>query len=237
MGRFQKILTTSIWAVTVIMMIFILTVGVRIQRSIRNSAKEGQANPVAVVQNDPTMDIAQASQLPVLFDAPKFNLLDQQNQPFSNSTLKGRPWLCQFIFTTCPSMCPVMMAKMARLQQSTDPRLQLISFSVDPDHDRPAVLKAKADTLDADPKRWHFLTNPDGVSDGIAKVQAGFFQGKPGPGEPLTMHSDKFFLVDGDGHVRGIYSSGDADQMMRLQRDQGLLVAALPVTEREVAGQ
>ena len=239
MGRNQKILTTSVWAITVILMIFIVAKGVLIQKSIRASASDsatgGQVNSVAIVQNDSLNSIQQASQLPNLFDAPTFKLVDQQSQPFSSAQLKGRPWLCQFIFTTCPSMCPVMMAKMARLQQSTDPRLQLISFSVDPDHDRPAVLKAKADSLDADPKRWHFLTNPDGLSDGIAGVQHGFMQAKPGPAEPLTMHSDKFFLVDGDGHVRGIYSSTNEDEMEKLKRDQNLLVAAMPTAEN--AGQ
>ena len=65
------------------------------------------------------------------------------------------------------------------------------------------------------------------------------------------MHSDKFFLVDGEGQVRGIYSSGDVDEMTKLNREQAMLVAALPVkdaavsdssgksgiTAREVAGQ
>ena len=234
MGRFQKILTTSIWAITVVMMIFIVTVGVHIQRTMRESSNApvnaSLTGPNAIVQADPAMAISQASQLPVLFDAPSFQLVDQQNEPFPSTNLKGQPWLAQFIFTTCPSVCPMMLAKMARLQRSTDPHLQLISFSVDPDHDRPAVLKAKADSLDADAKRWHFLTNPQGNADGIAKVQRGLFQAIPGPGEPMTMHSDKFFLVDGDGHVRGIYSSGDEEQMIRLQRDQTLLVAATPST-------
>ena len=232
MGTFQKILTTSIWAITVIMMIFIVTIGVRLQRSMRNSANSTSAvtGPLAIVQSDPAMDISEASQLPKLFDAPTFNLIDQQNRSYTSATVKGRPWLCQFIFTTCPSICPMMLAKMARLQQSTDPRLQLISFSVDPDHDRPAVLQAKADSLDADPKRWHFLTNPDGVTDGIAAVQRGLFQAKPSANEPMTMHSDKFFLVDSDGVVRGIYSSGDEEKMTQLKRDADLLVAAMPAS-------
>ena len=178
MGRAQKILTTSIWAITVILMIFIVTIGIRIQRSMRASAIQGVTTPNAIVEPD-TAAISEAAQLPVIFNAPTFNLLDQNDRPMGSADLRGRPYICQFIFTTCPSICPMMMAKMARLQPSTDPRVQLVSFSVDPDHDRPAILKAKADSLDADPKRWHFLTNRDGVSDGINNVQRGMFQAKP----------------------------------------------------------
>jgi protein SCO1/2 len=221
MGRFQKILMTSLWVVTVLMMIFIVTAGLQLRKSTRASA-----DAVAITMPQPASTV-----LPVLFDAPAFSLIDQHGKPFSNADLKGQPWIGQFVFTTCQSICPMMMAKMAGLQKTIDPRVRFVSFSVDPDYDRPAILLAKANSLGADNDRWRFLTNPQigaiSTSDqsGINHVLRGMFEAKPGPLDPKTMHSERFFLVDGNGHVRGIYASSDPDSMQQLKADTVTLLA------------
>jgi protein SCO1 len=215
MGTFQKILTTSLWGITVLMMVFIVTAGVQLKKRTRESAN-------AVVEPVEPHGVAG---LPSLFDSPSFSLIDQEGRPYSNTDLKGRPWVSQFIFTTCQSICPMMMTKMAALQKTLDPRVQLVSFSVDPDHDRPAVLKAKADSLGADHQRWRFLTNPDGNKTAISAVVSGMFEAKPGPTDPSTMHSERFFLFDGNGHCRGVYSSSTPDSMDQLAHDTATVLA------------
>jgi protein SCO1 len=216
MGRFQKILNISIWSLTVLMMAFIVTVGVQLKKRTR-----GSADTVAIVQPETPSQPG----LSGFFDAPSFSLIDQQGKPFSSSDLKGKPWISQFIFTTCQSICPAMMAKMAVLQKTLDPRVQLVSFSVDPNNDRPPVLLAKANSLGADNQRWHFLTNPDGNKTGISEVITGMFEAKPGPTDPSTMHSERFFLFDGAGKCRGIYSSSSTDSMQQLSADVTTLLA------------
>ncbi len=216
MGTFQKILTTSLWAITVLLMIVIVAAGWQLKQAARDSA-----STVAVVQPEtPT-----SGALPTLFDAPAFQLIDQQGKKFSNADLRGKPWISQFIFTTCQSICPMMMAKMAALQQKLDPRVMLISFSVDPDYDRPPVLLAKAKSLGAENDRWHFLTNPDGDKTGISNVVAGMFEARPGPHDPQQMHSERFFLFDGNGHCRGIYASSQPEAMDQLKADVATLLA------------
>jgi protein SCO1/2 len=216
MGTLQKILMTSLWAVTVLMMVVIVTAAKQIKERARESA-----DAVATVQPPESA----SSGLPVLFDAPTFSLIDQQGRPFTNADLKGKPWISQFVFTTCQSICPMMMAKMAHLQKLIDLHVRLISFSVDPDYDRPPILLAKANSLGADNDRWRFLTNPDGDKNGINGVLRGMFEAKPGPLDPKTMHSERFFLIDGDGHVRGIYSSSQTEEMQRLTQDAATLLA------------
>jgi protein SCO1/2 len=216
MGTLQKILMTSLWAITVLMMVVIVTAA----KQIKDRARES-ANDVATVQPPDSASTG----LPVLFDAPAFALIDQQGRPFTNADLKGRPWISQFVFTTCQSICPMMMAKMAHLQKTIDPHVRLVSFSVDPDFDRPPVLLAKANSLGADNDRWRFLTNPDGDKSGIDGVLRGMFEAKPGPLDPKTMHSERFFLIDGDGHVRGIYSSSQSEEMQRLTQDAATVLA------------
>lgn len=222
MGTVQKIITTSLWAITVLMMVFIVTAGIQIKRQARESANGFTVANVEPAQ-PPTQD---------LFDAPQFQLVDQQNRPVSNATLHGKVWVSQFIFTTCTSLCPMMMQKMAQLQKTLDPRIELVSFSVDPDHDRPGVLLAKANELGADDNRWLFLTNPDNDKMQIDHVLRGFFQPRPGPLDPPTMHSEKFFLFDGDDHCRGIYSSSNPEQMQQLSQDAATVLAGSGLAEK-----
>ena len=215
MGAFQKILMASIWGITVLMMVFIVTAGIQLKNRTRASADVG---PVATVQPE-------VSDLAPKFDAPQFSLVDQEGRPFSNADLKGKPWISQFIFTTCQSICPMMMAKMAGLQKTIDPQVRFVSFSVDPDHDRPPVLLAKANSLGADNDRWRFLTNPDGNKTGIQQVVTGMFEARPGPTDPNTMHSERFFLFDGNGHCRGIYGSSTPGAMEQLTQDAQAVLA------------
>jgi len=58
----------------------------------------------------------------------------QDGRPFGLQQLQGRPFVANFIFTRCPTVCPAFTRKMARVQKDTDafgPTLQLVSFSVD----------------------------------------------------------------------------------------------------------
>ena len=98
MGRGQKILTISLWAVAVLCMIGLVTTGVLAKRYSEQRKQE----------------IAQANQpderLPVLFEVPAFSLTNQNNATFKRDDLKGRVWIADFIFTTCPGVCPAMTA-------------------------------------------------------------------------------------------------------------------------------
>jgi protein SCO1/2 len=102
--------------------------------------------------------------------------------------------------------------------------IALVSLTVDPETDVPAVLFKKARELGANPYVWKFLTgSPDVVKTLIVE---GFKSavGDKTSGSPYDIvHSGKFFLVDGDGNVRSMYSNTDQeiDQMMI---DIGLLI-------------
>jgi protein SCO1 len=218
MGTIQKIITTSLWGITVLMMVFIVAAGVQLKKRARDSADVVAALP----------PVPGSTGLPILFDAPTFSLVDQNSHPFSSADLKGKPWISQFVFTTCQSICPMMMAKMAALQKEIDPQVRFISFSVDPDYDRPPVLLAKANSLGADNQRWRFLTNPDGDKSSIDQVLRGMFEAKPGPLDPRTMHSERFFLFDANGHCRGIYSSSHSDEIDKLKQDAATILTESP---------
>lgn len=71
-----------------------------------------------------------------------------------------RPVYLNFIFTTCTTVCPVMSQVFAQLQSrlgADREKVRMISISVDPDHDTPAVLARYAREFDAG-SQWSFYT-------------------------------------------------------------------------------
>src|SRR5438128_1905815 len=89
-----------------------------------------------------------------------FTLTDRTGKVVSRSHLDGYVWVASFIFTRCSGPCPAVTASMAKLQKEFADKedFMLVTFSVDPEHDTPEVLKRYADSFRADPKCWLFLT-------------------------------------------------------------------------------
>ena len=154
---------------------------------------------------------------------PQFQLTAQDGQAFDSSVLKGKIWVADFIFTRCGNTCPIMTSKMVELQKRiTDPRVVFVSFSVDPDRDKPADLKAYAARYKADESRWRFLSPPDAKS--ILSVAMGMrITGPPKENNNPLLHADRFLLIDQHLKVRGSYYEGDEEAMKRLVSDAGAL--------------
>lgn len=149
---------------------------------------------------------------------PDFTLTESSGKTVTNRDLAGKIWVADFIYTTCPGPCPIISAHMAQLQSALtgDSRVQLVSFTVDPRVDTPAVLTAYAGRLGADPQRWWFLTGPEKPLYHL--IQDGFYQVvEDNRGQPLqegqftVTHSTKMVLVDGDGVMRGFYDGVGPD--------------------------
>ena len=148
---------------------------------------------------------------------PDFSLTNQQGQPLSLSDLHGKIWVADFIFTHCPTICPVMTQEMANLQSEFDTEpIYFVSFTVDPERDTPEALSRYAVQYGADGKRWHFLT---GEKDQIYQLANEGFKlaaAQHGGGFP---HSTKFALVTPDGNIHGYYDSRSKPAMIRLRND------------------
>jgi cytochrome oxidase Cu insertion factor (SCO1/SenC/PrrC family) len=163
--------------------------------------------------------------LPVMSNVPDFKLTERSAREVRRDELAGKVWVADFIFTQCAGTCPLMTANMKKLQDALPAEIQFVSFSVDPAHDTPEVLKAYADSNGADPKRWLFLT---GDKDTMYKISIDGFKlaldATGGtPAEPIV-HSTRFVLVDRQGRIRGYYGMEDGDALERLKSDaKGLL--------------
>jgi len=174
--------------------------------------------------------------LPVLWHAPDFSFQDQNGNWTSSRSLCGHIWISDFFFTSCTSICPMMTAKMAHLQRAlTDTDIRFVSFSVDPDHDTPAVLKQYAAMWKADEMRWRFLSTDRQHLVATAEGMRTFVQ-PPSKDSPIQ-HSSLFILTDQNGDVRGVYDSDDNEALGRLVQDvAGLAGHRISVSAMEGPG-
>jgi protein SCO1 len=167
--------------------------------------------------------------LPVLGEVPEFQLTSQTGQLFDSSLLNGHVWVADFIYTTCTGPCPMMTTHMRQLQNSTaeTPGVLLVSFTVDPVHDTPAVLTAYAGHFKVDPSRWFFLTGEvEKLNDlGVRGFKLNSVDGS------LT-HSTRFVLVDRQRRIRGFYLSAEDGFMPQLTHDVRQLEQEKPVSSR-----
>jgi protein SCO1/2 len=167
---------------------------------------------------------------PVLGPIPAFTLTERSGRPIGRDDLAGQPWVADFIFTRCSSMCPALSTRMAALRRELREQgvqARLVSFTVDPSHDTPEVLRAYAARFAAD-EHWLFVTGDREalyrlIGEGFRLSVAERPPGQADDGGELITHSDRFVLVDGDGRIRGYYHGTEPDGMAALLRD----VAAL----------
>ncbi|MBF5045373.1 SCO family protein [Aggregicoccus sp. 17bor-14] len=163
--------------------------------------------------------------LPDLGALPAFTFTRQDGRPFGLQQLQGHPFVANFIFTRCPTVCPLFSKKMAALQGRTKDvgaRLALVSFSVDPKYDTPERLSAYAHKYGADEARWSFLTGDYEQLKGTIVGGFKISMGRENLDDADVMgifHGTHFVLVDGRGHVRGYYDSNDAEATERLVQD------------------
>jgi protein SCO1/2 len=159
---------------------------------------------------------------------PPFHLVDERGAPVGLETLAGHPTVVDFVFTRCKSSCPRLTAAMAALQErlaAAKSSARLLSFSVDPENDTPAVLARYAAEAHADPARWSFVTGP--AEDVERAVVFGFKVSAAkiarGANDYDVTHGDWFVLVDGDGAIRGYYATDEPPGLDALARDVGKL--------------
>lgn len=152
-----------------------------------------------------------------------FSFIDQNGKPFGLKDLEGKVWVADFFFTSCMGPCPLLTTKMAQLQAefSKNKDLMFVSFSVDPDYDKPDVLKKYAATYGAG-DNWHFLTGPKEQTYPLIRGSFHLAVEPTPPGQKPSitdiLHSLHFVLVDKRGRVLGYYITSDPEAMIALRQ-------------------
>lgn len=134
---------------------------------------------------------------------PDFSFLNQNGDTISQSDYDGSIYLANFIFTTCPTICPVMTFNMRRIQQKMAqyPNFKILSHSVFPENDTPEVLLDYAIRMEVDLSNWNFVT---GNRQAIYAMAPYYFVNvmEDSGAEGGFLHSEYFVLIDKEGRVR-----------------------------------
>lgn len=151
-----------------------------------------------------------------------FNLVNQENQPFTEKDIEGKICVADFFFTTCPGICRQMTSSMTDIQKEflNDDEVLLLSHSVTPERDSVSVLKEYALEKGVNFKRWKLLT---GDQDEIYNLGRKYYFVEEDEGvekgTDVFLHTENFILIDKQRHIRGIYNGLDPNSMQDLIRD------------------
>jgi len=135
---------------------------------------------------------------------PDVALVDERGQPFSFARPNGRITIVSFIYTRCgdAAMCPLVSAKFSRMQQQVrGVPIRLVTLTIDPTSDTPAVLARYGRGFGARPSIWSLVTgSPERVNDLVSR-----FGIVSGPLRPGTIgHTEAAIVLDARGRVAQI---------------------------------
>ncbi|MBS1535894.1 MAG: SCO family protein [Bacteroidetes bacterium] len=136
--------------------------------------------------------------------APSYKLTDQNGKIITNADYKGKVYVLEFFFSSCPTICPRMNQSMLQIQNKFfgNPNFGIASISIDPEHDTPEVLKAHAQTLGVQSSNWHFLTGDKTYIFDLANKGFNLYAGENAKVNGGFEHSGLFALIDKDGKIR-----------------------------------
>lgn len=136
--------------------------------------------------------------------APMFELLNQDNVKVTNDTYKGKVYVLEFFFSTCPTICPKMNQSMLGIEKIFfgNPNFGIVSISIDPQHDTAAVLKAHRELLGVKSSNWNFLTGDKKYIFDLANKGFNLYAGENKKVTGGFEHSGLFALIDKKGNIR-----------------------------------
>jgi len=173
-----------------------LAPGARVTFDLRNSVAHDLRVQSTKLEN--VAIEAPRNELHVGDPVPDFALIDQNSAPVHLADFRGRLVALDFIYTRCPlpDVCPRLSANFAYIFKR-EPGVQLLSITIDPEWDTPAVLAEYAQRWQSDGRRWRFLTGPP---DQIRNV-AGMFGLIYWPEDGSITHTVATALISPDGHL------------------------------------
>jgi protein SCO1/2 len=145
---------------------------------------------------------------------PDFKMVNQSGQAIRLDQFRGKPLLLTFIYTRCPvpDFCLLMsnnfseVLKQLQNRPAAFAKAQLLSISIDPDYDTPAVLHSYGERYvgKTDPsfEHWQFAS---GSAEQVRKV-ANFFGLSYNDKQGQIVHTLQTVLIGPDGKVVKVYT-------------------------------
>ncbi|MEJ6792363.1 MAG: SCO family protein [Lacinutrix sp.] len=135
---------------------------------------------------------------------PAFSFTNQDGKTITQDDYKGKVYVVEFFFTTCPTICPRMNRNLVDIQNvfKTNSDFGVASFSITPELDAPEILKAYANKYGITNPNWNLMTGDETEIYKLANVGFNIFVGKVDDEEIGFEHSGDFALIDKNGFIR-----------------------------------
>ncbi|WP_345169674.1 SCO family protein [Nibribacter koreensis] len=152
---------------------------------------------------------------------PDFQLTSQTGASFSHKNLQGKIYVAHFFDASCQGSCKQVSTQLSRVQDAfyAYPEVMIVSFSLNPAQDHLGVLQGYAKSFKANPAHWVFLMGPKAQIDSIAALGS-----TASVNNSKEKNHDELWLVDMEGHVRGVYEGNKADEVDRLITEINVLL-------------
>ena len=167
---------------------------------------------------------------------PAFKFVNQNADTIQNSDLRGKVYVVEFFFTTCPTICPKMTDNLVHLQKKfrANPNFAIASFSINPENDTPEVLQAYKEKYKIKNPNWHFLTGDREKIYELANQGFNLYVAEDDAEKGNFQHSGYFALVDQEGYLRSrldqfgnpivAYNGLEEDDLKMLKEDINILL-------------
>ena len=133
-----------------------------------------------------------------------FSFKNQNGELISNQDYTGKVYLVEFFFSTCPTICPKMNKNLVDIQNTFPdrPDFGIASFTINPDYDTQAVLKAYANDYGVTNPNWHFMTGDKDALYNLANTGFNLYAAEVEGADGGFEHSGNFALIDKEGYIR-----------------------------------
>ena len=164
-----------------------------------------------------------------------YKFTNELGQAVSLNGFRGQALAITFFYTRCPlpDYCPRLSKNFQEAQQklcaltNAPANWHLLSVSLDPEFDTPAMLKAYGESYRYDPAHWSFLTGPPDKIGRLAR-QSGVAYESDGN---TIYHNFRTLIVDASGHLQTMFPvSGDLSDAIVSE-----IIKAAAVTNRPAA--
>lgn len=146
-----------------------------------------------------------------------FKLLDQKGDSIGLPADTTQITVVNFFFSRCKTVCPMVNQQLQRVvdEYKNNRLLKFYSITVDPENDKPEVLKKYASELHAQQGKWLFLTGDKSAIYELARKD--FLVDVLETGQPgIINHSSMLILVDPKKRIRGYYDGTNKEQVDKL---------------------
>jgi protein SCO1/2 len=135
-------------------------------------------------------------------NATPLPLIDQNGNAFTLGSLRGQPFIVTFVAAHCTDACPLVNAQFAQAQQLFEQQhvnVRLLTITLDPEHDPPAVMRALARRFNADSRHWIVASGNPKVVHAVMNLFG--VQAERGRSGYAEMHTTFVYVFDRRGRL------------------------------------